>query len=236
MALASRHAAGKRGPGAVGLVQRCTHELASSSAAGLAVGRGQLGAGSEDFGACDDLLQAVAGEHLAVRRHQFPGKDRDAVARREAVEELLRRKHRQVAVELAGALEVARRAGEEKTVERRARIASKLLLVLLGVWGTAYLVRNIVLSNLQEDYVMAARARGIPEGRVVWFGVGCAARAMGLEPLAVRQARAAAALEDAAALLVRANAAEGIVVSPSDQVLGRLSMSDIVLAMARPDN
>ena len=42
------------------------------------------------------------------------------------------------------------------------------------------------------------------------------------------------ALEDAAALLVRANAAEGIVVSPSDQVLGRLSMTDIVLAMARP--
>lgn len=43
-----------------------------------------------------------------------------------------------------------------------------LTLVLLGVWGTAYLVRNIVLSNLQEDYVMAARARGIPERKVLF--------------------------------------------------------------------
>jgi peptide/nickel transport system permease protein len=43
-----------------------------------------------------------------------------------------------------------------------------ITLVFLGVWGTAYLVRNIVLSNLQEDYVMAARARGIPERRVLF--------------------------------------------------------------------
>lgn len=41
-------------------------------------------------------------------------------------------------------------------------------LVFLGVWGTAYLIRNIVLSNLQEDYVMAVRARGISEGRVLF--------------------------------------------------------------------
>jgi peptide/nickel transport system permease protein len=43
-----------------------------------------------------------------------------------------------------------------------------ITLVFLGVWGTAYLVRNIVLSNLQEDFVMAARARGIPERRVLF--------------------------------------------------------------------
>ena len=43
-----------------------------------------------------------------------------------------------------------------------------LTLVFLSVWGTAYLIRNIVLSNLQEDYVMAARARGIPERRVLF--------------------------------------------------------------------
>jgi peptide/nickel transport system permease protein len=43
-----------------------------------------------------------------------------------------------------------------------------LTLVILGVWGTAYLTRNIVLTNLQEDYVMAARARGIPERRVLF--------------------------------------------------------------------
>jgi peptide/nickel transport system permease protein len=43
-----------------------------------------------------------------------------------------------------------------------------LTLVLLSVWGTGYLTRNIVLSNLQEDYVMAARARGIAERRVLF--------------------------------------------------------------------
>jgi peptide/nickel transport system permease protein len=43
-----------------------------------------------------------------------------------------------------------------------------LTLVLLGVWGTGYVTRNIVLSTLQEDYVMAARARGIPERRVLF--------------------------------------------------------------------
>lgn len=31
-----------------------------------------------------------------------------------------------------------------------------------------------------------------PAGRVVWFGVGCAARAMGCEPMVVRKARAEA--------------------------------------------
>jgi len=44
-----------------------------------------------------------------------------------------------------------------------------ITLVLLSIWGTAYLVRNIVLGNLQEDFVMAARARGIPE-RMVLLG------------------------------------------------------------------
>jgi peptide/nickel transport system permease protein len=43
-----------------------------------------------------------------------------------------------------------------------------LTLVGLTVWGTGYLTRNIVLSNLQEDYVMAARARGIAERRVLF--------------------------------------------------------------------
>ena len=41
-------------------------------------------------------------------------------------------------------------------------------LTLLGLWSTAYITRNIVLSNLQEDYIMAARARGVPE-RLVLF-------------------------------------------------------------------
>jgi peptide/nickel transport system permease protein len=43
-----------------------------------------------------------------------------------------------------------------------------LTLLLLNVWSTGYLTRNIVLSNLQEDYVMAARARGVAERRVLF--------------------------------------------------------------------
>jgi len=42
-----------------------------------------------------------------------------------------------------------------------------LTLIVVGFWGTAYIVRNILLKNLGEDYVMSARARGIPERKVV---------------------------------------------------------------------
>jgi peptide/nickel transport system permease protein len=41
-------------------------------------------------------------------------------------------------------------------------------LLVLGFWGTAFVTRNIVLGILQEDYIMAARARGIPERRVLF--------------------------------------------------------------------
>jgi peptide/nickel transport system permease protein len=44
-----------------------------------------------------------------------------------------------------------------------------LTLVLLGFWSLSFVVRNIVLGILQEDYIMSARARGIPE-RSVLFG------------------------------------------------------------------
>src|SRR5690554_3565722 len=43
-----------------------------------------------------------------------------------------------------------------------------MTLVLLRAWGGAYLIRNIVLGTLQEDYIMSARARGIPENRVLY--------------------------------------------------------------------
>jgi len=43
-----------------------------------------------------------------------------------------------------------------------------LTLILLGFWGLAFVVRNIVLSILQEDYIMSARARGIPENKVLF--------------------------------------------------------------------
>jgi peptide/nickel transport system permease protein len=43
-----------------------------------------------------------------------------------------------------------------------------LTLVVIGFWGVAYLARNIVLGILQEDYVAAARARGLSERRVLY--------------------------------------------------------------------
>jgi peptide/nickel transport system permease protein len=44
-----------------------------------------------------------------------------------------------------------------------------ITLVLVGFWGAALLARNIVLSILQEDYISAARARGLAE-RAVLYG------------------------------------------------------------------
>ena len=41
-------------------------------------------------------------------------------------------------------------------------------LVILGFWGISFVVRNIVLGTLQEDYIMAARARGVPEKLVLF--------------------------------------------------------------------
>lgn len=43
-----------------------------------------------------------------------------------------------------------------------------LTLVAIGFWGRAFLIRNIALGILQEDYIMAARARGIPEHKVLY--------------------------------------------------------------------
>ncbi|MBD3308159.1 ABC transporter permease subunit [candidate division KSB3 bacterium] len=43
-----------------------------------------------------------------------------------------------------------------------------LTLVVIGFWGRALLIRNIVLGILQEDYIMAARARGITERKVLY--------------------------------------------------------------------
>jgi peptide/nickel transport system permease protein len=43
-----------------------------------------------------------------------------------------------------------------------------ITLVILGFWARAYLTRNIVLSTLQEDFVMSARARGLPERKILF--------------------------------------------------------------------
>jgi peptide/nickel transport system permease protein len=41
-------------------------------------------------------------------------------------------------------------------------------LVVIRFWGTAFLTRNIVVDVLQQDYISAARARGLPEKRVLF--------------------------------------------------------------------
>ncbi len=41
-------------------------------------------------------------------------------------------------------------------------------LLFIGFWGTAFAIRNIVLSTLQEDFITAARARGVPERKVLY--------------------------------------------------------------------
>lgn len=43
-----------------------------------------------------------------------------------------------------------------------------MTIVIIRFWGSAYLIRNIVLGTLQEDYIMSARARGLPEKRVLF--------------------------------------------------------------------
>jgi peptide/nickel transport system permease protein len=43
-----------------------------------------------------------------------------------------------------------------------------LTLVVTGFWGNAYIVRNLAVATLQEDFVMSARARGLPERRVLY--------------------------------------------------------------------
>lgn len=43
-----------------------------------------------------------------------------------------------------------------------------IVLVVIGFWGTALIIRNIVLGTMQEDFIMAARARGIGENSVMF--------------------------------------------------------------------
>ncbi|MDR3322320.1 MAG: ABC transporter permease [Synergistaceae bacterium] len=41
-------------------------------------------------------------------------------------------------------------------------------LVIMGFGGVALYIRNLMVKSLGEDYVLMARARGLPQGRVVW--------------------------------------------------------------------
>jgi peptide/nickel transport system permease protein len=41
-------------------------------------------------------------------------------------------------------------------------------LIIIGIWSVSFVIRNIVLGTLQEDFIMSARARGIPENKVLY--------------------------------------------------------------------
>jgi len=43
-----------------------------------------------------------------------------------------------------------------------------LTIVLVSFGGWAYIVRNIVLDTMHQDFVLAARARGLPERRIIY--------------------------------------------------------------------
>ncbi|HOV45679.1 MAG: ABC transporter permease [Spirochaetes bacterium] len=41
-------------------------------------------------------------------------------------------------------------------------------LVFVGIWGSAYYIRQIVLGTMNEDFIMAARARGLSEQKILY--------------------------------------------------------------------
>ena len=43
-----------------------------------------------------------------------------------------------------------------------------LTLVFIKMWSFSFLTRSMVVMPMQEDYVHAARGRGIPESRILW--------------------------------------------------------------------
>jgi len=43
-----------------------------------------------------------------------------------------------------------------------------LTIVLVSFGGWAYIIRNLVIGTLQQDFVMAARAKGLPERKVLY--------------------------------------------------------------------
>lgn len=43
-----------------------------------------------------------------------------------------------------------------------------LTLVIAQVWGSAYYIRQLVLGTMNEDFIMAARARGLSERKILY--------------------------------------------------------------------
>lgn len=43
-----------------------------------------------------------------------------------------------------------------------------LVMTVFGLWGHAYMTRNIMLGTLQNDFITSVRARGLPDSRVLY--------------------------------------------------------------------
>lgn len=43
-----------------------------------------------------------------------------------------------------------------------------LSVLVVKLWGTAFIIKSLVLAPLQEDYITAARGRGLPERKVIF--------------------------------------------------------------------
>lgn len=69
-----------------------------------------------------------------------------------------------------------------------------------------------------------------PEGRVVWFGVGCAARAMGCKPLVVRHGR-----QDAIDALASAERRERYAIEQAEDDRWQAWLDSVVPALASKD-
>ena len=114
------------------------------------------------------------------------------------------------------------------------RLGNRVAILRDGVLVQDAEPEDIVLAP--ADAYVADFVREVNRGRVLSVRalVGAQAQAP-LLAVAGPTIPAAMALEDAAALLARAGAAEGVVVSPGDQVLGRLTLAEIVTSMTRPE-
>lgn len=114
------------------------------------------------------------------------------------------------------------------------RLGNRVAILRDGVLVQDAEPEEIVL-NPADGYV-AEFVRDINRGRVLTARALVHAQSQTpLLAVAGPTIPAAMALEDVAALLVRENATEGVVVLPGDQVLGRLTLGEIVSAMVRPD-
>ncbi len=57
-------------------------------------------------------------------------------------------------------------SGVKQLLEKMTLPLATIVVVLFGGW--AWTIRNIMIGTLQEDFIMAARAKGVPENKVIY--------------------------------------------------------------------